>query len=223
MYIIVAGAGLVGSQITELLIEHKHDVVVIDSNREVCEKIYAQTGAMTINGNATNYYDLQEAGIEKADLLVCCLRHDSDNISSALLAKSLGLPRVIACARQSNYTEAYRLAGVSNIVQMTDIVIDNIIYQIEFPPVKRLFSFGSGKAEMYVVTIEKKSKLIGKKIKNIVADPDFPSICVFSGIYREEKDKFVIPRGDTEIKLNDKVFVVSSHEYIRDAVEYLYK
>ncbi|MDP8248315.1 MAG: TrkA C-terminal domain-containing protein [Candidatus Tritonobacter lacicola] len=34
MFIIVAGAGLIGSEITKKLVKNKHDVVVIDVDRE---------------------------------------------------------------------------------------------------------------------------------------------------------------------------------------------
>ena len=37
MYIIVAGAGLIGRRITEMLVKKNHDVVVIELKNEVCD------------------------------------------------------------------------------------------------------------------------------------------------------------------------------------------
>jgi nucleoside-diphosphate-sugar epimerase len=54
MRIIVAGAGVTGYQLLKMLVGKKHDVVVIDKDREVCEEVYAETGAMTIHGSATD-------------------------------------------------------------------------------------------------------------------------------------------------------------------------
>ena len=53
MYIVIAGAGLVGMHLADRLTKSKHDVVIIDLDREVCEEAYRRLGAMTINGSAS--------------------------------------------------------------------------------------------------------------------------------------------------------------------------
>ena len=67
MYIIVAGGGMVGGQLARRLLEDKHDVVLIDADPEVCNKIYSQTGVVAITGSAKRIDVLKEAGIDKAD------------------------------------------------------------------------------------------------------------------------------------------------------------
>jgi len=44
MYIVIAGAGLVGTGLARRLIESRHDVVVIDQDRAVCERIASGLG-----------------------------------------------------------------------------------------------------------------------------------------------------------------------------------
>jgi trk system potassium uptake protein TrkA len=99
MYVIVAGAGVIGIQITQMLLANKHDVVAIDRDANVCEAVYAETGALTIHGNATDLDVLEKAGAKKADAVVCLMHLAADNIACALLAKSLGVPRIIARLR----------------------------------------------------------------------------------------------------------------------------
>ena len=118
MYIIIAGAGLIGYQVTKELVENKHDVVVIDRDQQVCESIYAETGAIAICGNATELHILEEAGASKADTLLCLMRAAADNIACSLLAKSLKIPHIIARLRNPRYEGAYKLAGVTTIVRM---------------------------------------------------------------------------------------------------------
>ena len=62
MRVIVAGAGVVGFQVIKNLVANKHDVVVIDMDREACEAVYSETGAMTIHGSATDIRILEKAG-----------------------------------------------------------------------------------------------------------------------------------------------------------------
>jgi trk system potassium uptake protein len=62
MYILIAGGGIAGSALSKALSERKHDVVVIDRDKERCEQLYAATGVITINGNCTDLATLKAAG-----------------------------------------------------------------------------------------------------------------------------------------------------------------
>ena len=126
MYIIIAGAGRVGSEITRILVAKNHNVVAIDRDEQVCESIYAETGAMTINGSATELRILRRAGAEKADAIICLMHHEADNIACALLAKSLGIPHIVARLIDDAYEQAYTLSGISIIVRSVDLLINQI-------------------------------------------------------------------------------------------------
>ncbi len=63
MYILIAGGGFVGKGLARRLVEHKHDVVLIDRDADVCKDIYARHGAVTVTGNATDIDVLESAGI----------------------------------------------------------------------------------------------------------------------------------------------------------------
>ena len=56
MYIVIAGAGLVGRGLAEKLVSAGHDVVVIDQDKDVCEWIASHLGAMTFHGSATRIF-----------------------------------------------------------------------------------------------------------------------------------------------------------------------
>ncbi len=80
MYIIVAGAGTIGQEIIKLLVDGKHNLVVIDKDAEACQYIHSETGALTIVGNATDLTVLERAGAKNADIILCLTRLDSDNL-----------------------------------------------------------------------------------------------------------------------------------------------
>jgi len=223
MFVIVAGAGLIGREITQVLVRNKHDVVVIDLDREVCESMHAETGALTIHGSATDLRILEEAGALKADVVICLMRSDADNISTALLSKSLGVPRVIARLRNPRYEHAYQLAGVTSVVRMAELILNQIVMEVEQPRVKKIMTLGGGKAEIYAVKIPKSARTIGMAIKDIAQDKSFPSECVFMGIYQEENDDFLIPRGNHVLQQGDTIFLVSKSQYVKQATDYLTK
>ena len=220
MYVIIAGAGLIGHEVTTRLVANKHDVVVIDKEQDVCESIYAETGAVAIQGSATDINTLERAGADKTDAILCLMRLASDNIACALIAKSLGIPRIIARLRDPRYEQAYRLAGVNTIVRMADLLINQILMEIEQPKVKKVMTLSGGKAEIYAVRLPEKAKSVGMTVKDIAQSKDFPKDCVFMGIYKEQGD-FLIPRGNYTLQQLDTIFLVSTSQFIKQASDFL--
>ena len=49
----------------------------------------------------------------------------------------------------------------------------------------------------------------------------FPHECLIVGIYREEADEFVVPRGNAKIKAEDQVFLTSPAEGLAKAARFL--
>ena len=70
MKIIIAGDGKVGLALTRLLSEEGHDLVTIDSNREVLERNTQLYDVMAVAGNCATMATLREANVEQADVLI---------------------------------------------------------------------------------------------------------------------------------------------------------
>ena len=136
MYIVIGGGGIAGSALARTLIDQQHDVVVIDPNREACEALYAATGAVTIQGSATDIRTLKEAGMERADVAIACMYRDSDNMSYCLLARSLGVPRIITKMRDPDYEAAFKAAGVNFICDMISMLKAEVLADLAKEPEK---------------------------------------------------------------------------------------
>lgn len=222
MYIIIAGAGIIGSQIAKILVKNQHNVVVIDKNKDVCDSIYNETGALTIPGSATKLKDLQKAGAKYADIILCLMGNDADNISAALLARSMGIKKIVARLRKPSYRKAYELSGVTSIVDVSEILLDRLITEVENPILKKVYRISNGKANVYAIRILPKSRAVGMQIKEIAKNKKFPMESVFMGILKKSGD-FNIPRGDYVIQSEDMVFLVSKDDYINQAKDFLTK
>ena len=178
---------------------------------------------MTIHGSATDIRILEKAGMQNADVVLCLVRHDSDNIAISILAKSLGVKSIIALLRKPEYAPAYKSAGVTTIISLTDLLLHQLMMEIEQPNVKSIMPLGGGKAEIYAVEIPPGAKSIGMTVREITEQRGFPQECVFVGIYHEDSDIFCIPRGDHDLKEWDTIFLVSNSQYIKPATDFLTK
>ena len=221
MYIIVAGGGMVGGVLIGKLLDNKHDVVLVEQNKALCDKLYAESGVVAINGGATSIEALIEAGIQKADVLVAATGSDADNLACAILAKSFDVPRIIVRMRNPAYKNAYRVAGVDSIIRVTDLMVSQMMMDIENPEVRRITTIGGGKADIFVIIVPEQAKVAGKSIKDIVGSRHFPSECVFIAVFNEKTESLAIPRGEKVINEGDELFLVSTTENIRQAVDFL--
>lgn len=209
MYVVVAGLGLVGGELTRRLVENKHDVVAIDSDAEACEKIYAELGVVAIKGDVARIEILEQAGIDKADVFVAAVGHDAVNLAAAILARSFGLEQVIVRMRNPSYEKAYQLAGVTSMLRVTNLMVNQMMMEIEKPQVRRIVTIGGGKAVIYSVDIPEGAKVAGKTVESIARNPGFPSACVVVAVYRMGSDELLIPRGPQTVLERDEVFLIS--------------
>lgn len=222
MYIIIAGGGIAGRNLTKNLVQ-KHDVIVIEKEQNVAEKIYSRYGAVTVLGSATRIDILKEAGIEKCDVAIAVMRDDADNLSFSLLAKNFGVKKILVRMREPEYENAFEMAGATNIAATMELIVDRFITDIEEPDVRKVASLGDGKAEVSILTIPPESKISGMKISEIVSQKNFPENCVIAGIYDKAQDRYIVPRGNREIFAGNQVFLVASKDDMERAANFLLK
>ena len=221
MYVVIAGGGVLGGSLARKLVGNRHDVVVIEREKTVCEQIASRIGALAIHGTATNIDTLEEAGIDKAEVAVGALPSDADNLAFALLARNFEVPRIMARMRSPRYATAYTIAGVTSCINISGLFVDQLVLEIEQPKLRQVATFGGGKAAIVVATIPEGALVHGKAVKEIAQDERFPEECVIAGIFRKEAERFIFPRGSIEILSGDQLFLAADTANIRKAAQFL--
>ena len=223
MYVIVGGGGVFGGSLARRLVANRHDVVVVDRDKEVCEEIAARVGALAIHGPATNIDVLEEAGVQKADVAVGALPSDGDNLAFALLARNYEVPRIIGRMRNPRYEAAYKLAGVTRTINVADLFVSQLVLEIEQPKLRQVATFGRGKAAIVTAVVPENAFAAGKTVGEIGGDSSFPDDCIIAGIFREATDEFIIPRGPAVVQPRDQVFLAASAASVREAAKFLHR
>jgi len=221
MRIVIAGAGLVGRGLARRLAAGKHDVTVIDADRDVCEQVYSQIGVPTIHGSATSIATLEEAELDQADCAAAAMRRDSDNLCFTVLAKHMGVSRIIVRMRDPRYERAHKLAGATRVLNIVELYIHQFTWEIEEPAMEELVAFGESRASIVFVRVPEGSRAAGRTVAQIAQEAGFPDDCVIAAIFRPETGEFIIPRGQVAIEVADRVYLAAHASNIRKAARYI--
>jgi trk system potassium uptake protein TrkA len=219
MRIVMAGAGIAGRRLVAQLAEERHDVAVIDLNRDLCEAISTEFGVVAICGNATDLATLEEADIEHADVAVALLRSNADNLAFCLLARGTGVERIIARMPNPKYRMAYERAGVTSIVDVAGLFVDRLFLEIEHPPVHQVASIADGKGAVIWVEVAESSAACARPLDEIRSDRQFPRGCVVAGLLRSDTDRLLFPTGRDRLLAGDHVLLVGTIDGLTRASE----
>ena len=219
MYITIAGGGIIGRGLAKRLVESKHDVVIIDQDRAVCEAIYAEYGAVTIHGNATDLEVLENAGVERSDIAIAAMRHDADNLTFALLTKHFAIPSIHVRMTDPKYESVYKSVGVTNIARASELLIDQFLVNIETPELRKVI--GLGDLDIVIVNVPERSPVAGMEVSGIAEMKGFPRAVVITCVFSDASETFAVARGDTRISERDRLFLCGSQKDVRAAAKVL--
>ncbi len=88
MRIAIIGAGKVGYQLVESLVKENHDILVVDTNQDVLDKINDNFDVLTKRGNGISSSLLKGLGIEGWDLFIAVTDSDEANIVARITSKT---------------------------------------------------------------------------------------------------------------------------------------
>ena len=206
MKIMVAGAGSVGIAIAEDLVSKGFEVVVMEHDPAVVEKLSSSTTLKLVSGDACEVASLQAAGVGQVEVVVAATGDDEDNLVISLLAKQeFAVPRVIARVNNSKnqwlFNESWGVdVSVSTPQQLTALVEE----AVSVGSIVRLLQFEHGSASLAEVTLAPSSPAIGNALDEI----DFPEDCTVVALVRDGRLHTPVP--ETVLSEGDEVVLLVS-------------
>jgi trk system potassium uptake protein len=120
MRVLIMGCGRVGSELSNALLEGKHEVVVIDKNPDAFWRYPPGEGARQLVGVGFDRETLEEAGIKEADAFIAVSSGDNSNIVSARVAlEHYHVPKVIARIYDPRRAEIYGRLNIPTVATTT--------------------------------------------------------------------------------------------------------
>lgn len=206
MKIVIIGAGKVGSQLVESLLNEKHDVIVIDSCQEVINQLNDDFDILAIKGNGVSSSLLNKLECGNADLLIAVTDSDEANIVSCITAKKLGVKSAIARVRDPEYVMELEFIrknlGIDYIINPELATAHEIMRLLFNSHGSYSEDFAKGRVRISEIQVSPNSNLIEKQIKDI----DMPKSVIITAIARN--GNIIVPNGSDYIYPKDTLYLL---------------
>ncbi|HUO47621.1 MAG TPA: TrkA family potassium uptake protein [Acidimicrobiales bacterium] len=214
MRVAIAGGGNVGTAIARDLTDNGHDVLVIEQDIALVERMRDEVGATWVAADACEVSSLDTAGLATADVVVAATGDDEDNLVISLLAKQeFAVPRVVARVNNPKNQWLFNQSwGVDVSVSTPQLLTALVEEAVSVGSLVRLLQFEGGSAHLVEVTLAEGSPAQGISL----ADLGLPREVTVVAVVRQ--DRLVVPRGDTVLNPGDEVLLLVTGE-AEDAVQ----
>lgn len=209
MYLIIVGAGYIGSQIINRAAKDNHELVVIEKSDSKAEEISKNFDCRIVNGDATREDVLKNAGIEEADALITATNSDAASLIIMKLARRYGVPRLGSIIRDTTSESLFHELSVDVAVNPYRLLVDHLYLNVQGQSISDFIRLKGG-ATLIELKLDKRTSIIGKTIMDATKSGIITSQMIIVSIYR--KGKLMIPHGNTQFKIGDTVTILSRQE-----------
>ncbi len=210
MNIIIVGCGRVGRTLAEKLNNDGNAVTVIDTSAEKVQKVTSRYDVMGVVGNGATHTAQQEAGVERADLLIAVTNSDELNLLCCLVAKKEGHCQTIARVKNPVYSQELEYLkdelGLAMVINPEYAAAEEIARVLRFPSALKIEPFAKGKVELIKFKLPKDSEIIGMSVKEVV----MKYRCDLLVCTIERGDEAYIANGDFVFAEKDVVSIIAS-------------
>ena len=201
--IMIAGGGNIGYRLAQQL-EKIYHVKLIERDNARCEWLADNLDDSTILcGDACDQSLLSEENIEYVDVFCALTNDDEANLISAMLAKRLGVRKVMALITRTAYVDLIEGNNIDVAISPQQATIGSILTHLRRGDIVNVHSLRRGAAEAIEVVLhgdEKSSKVVGRQL----TDLKLPTGTSIGAVIRDGKN---IPVTD-ELKLQAEDHII---------------
>ena len=218
MRAIIIGAGEVGGHLVEALQGEEIDLITVDNDPEVIERLRIQYPKVrTVLGDVTDPQLRAELDLPNADLFLAVTDRDETNIVSCLLAGRNMRGKRIARLKgidwgEKTHDEQASYLGIDLITNPSEVVTDHLVDLIEHPHVSDFISLLDDLMALVRIRIREESPLAGRAVNALKTyAPESNAIAAL--VLR--RGSYVIPHGGFVVTPGDHLYVVLRRDQLK--------
>jgi trk system potassium uptake protein len=204
MYVLVAGGGVVGSNLTRVLLRLGHEVTLIEQRRGRFDRLEEEFEHRVQLGDATELYVLERAGIARPpDIVVAVTGDDEDNMVICQVARErYRVKKAIARVNDPRNQPHFDLLGISPTVCATSSILGLVEHEVPEHDLIHLLELRKENLEIVEVQIDKGSPSAGQTVEKL----RLPEGSRLISIMRDGKAEIAV--GSTKLEPGDQVLAI---------------
>jgi trk system potassium uptake protein len=206
--VMIIGGGRIGRE-TALRLEDAFHVKLVEIDKDRCVQLSDKLrNTLIIHGDARDAELLEDEGIRNMDAFIAVTDDTETNMFSCLLAKRLGVKRVIPLVENIDYIDISQSIGIESIINKKLITASHIVQYTMDAEVTAIKCLSGIDAEVLEFVVKPKSRITRGPIRKVKT----PAGSLIGGIIRANQS--YIATGDFQIQEGDKVVVFAIPEAI---------
>jgi trk system potassium uptake protein TrkA len=215
------GAGEVGYNLAKLLSYERHDIVIIEPDSERVKRAREHLDVQVFEGTGSSPADLQEAGIEKADMVVAVSNNDEVNLLACLIAGKFNVKTKIARVKNREFTREdcalnAKFLGIDLIIHPESEVAKAVVNLLKLSAATDILEFAEGRILLIGIQLDKNCEVLGRSLAEVagmLGNLRFRTVAI------QRRDRTIIPRGADVFMNNDRVYVMTQRENVPDVLK----
>ena len=208
MYLVIVGAGDIGTPLLEIATTGGNDVVAIERNEERAERASRQYDCLVLNDDATTKETLRDAGAERADALISTTDQDATNVMVCLLAQELEIPNIVSVVHNPEHMNLFQQIGVNTMQNPQRLIAEYLYRAVERPSIVDFMRIGE-EAEVFEITVGGDAPIAGKTLREADEADLIGGQTLIVAVERDRSEAPITPRGETRIHEGDMLTVYS--------------
>lgn len=206
----VIGGGTVGVTLAKRLEQGGVRLKLIEVDKERADEIAGQLECMVLHGDGSNLALLRQENIAESDVLVSVTSNDDKNLLGSLLAKQMGIPKIITRVNDAANIHLFESVGIDVPLNARITAVAAVQAMLRGTGAQFLATLEQGKAQVLEIVVPDDYPVT--KIRNL------PPVrgAIIGTVVRGWRT--VVPHGDDYVKPGDHLLVVSTED-AKGAVE----
>ena len=216
--ILILGAGEVGFNLSKYLSNEDYDITVIDIDPKKCHRVKNTVDAHVIEGDGTSLRIYDNIDMESIDYFLPLTKFDEVNLVASSIAKKMGVSKVIARLRNTEYIHKDAVItpsefGVDYVTFPEKAAQKEIESLVKQTSAVELQQFKNNSITLIGIKLEASSPLIGRTLNNVyLSNPFTPhKTCV---VFRD--DISFVPHNETTYRKDDVIYFSVNTDIIND-------
>ena len=208
MYLVIVGAGDIGTPLIEIATLGGNEVVVVERDEAAATRAAREFDCLVVGEDATSMSTLEEAGADRADALIATTDRDATNIMTCLLAEELGVPNIVSVVHDPEDRDVFERIGVNVMENPAHLIAEYLYRAVKRPSIVDFMRIGET-AEVFEISVTETAPVAGETLQTANEAGLISDETLVVAVERPDADRPITPRGDTEIRAGDVLVVYS--------------